>query len=45
MLCKIGTGLIVFGVMCADSESVLIPLGIILIGVFVSICGLEVKQK
>lgn len=41
MLCKIGGTIVAFGVMCADSECLLIPIGIILVGMFIGILGME----
>lgn len=39
MLYKIGGTVIAFGVMCADSANVLIPLAIVLVGALMVIIG------
>lgn len=45
MLNKIGIIMVVLGVMSADSECLLIPLGIIVAGVVCAILGMEVNEK
>ena len=39
MLYKIGGTIVAFGVMCADSRNLLIPLTIVLIGAFMIVLG------
>lgn len=39
MLCKIGGTIVAFGIMCADSVNVFIPLSIVLAGMLLVVIG------
>lgn len=45
MLYKIGGTVVAFGVMCADSANLLIPLSIVLIGALMVVIGAKGAEK
>lgn len=39
MLCKIGGTIVAFGIMCADSRDLFIPISIVLLGMLLVVIG------